>query len=245
MANSQEAGPWIGVTASRTPKSLRSNVEYTAVVRAAGGVPVILPVIQDEALIAEYVRRLDGLLLSGGDDVPPESYGAKAHPKTKVASPDRSPFEDALLKAWLETGKPLLAICRGPQQVNVSLGGTLIQHLPDEVGEGICHSDSRIGIDAMHEIAFEGDSWLRELFGADRIEVNSSHHQAIQDVAPGLKVVARSDDGVIEALEFTEGRPVLLVQWHPERMVEGAHRDILFGAFIGACRAGGRVAREA
>ncbi len=88
----------------------------------------------------------------------------------------------------------------------------------------------------MHEIAFEGGSRLRELFGADRIEVNSSHHQAVKDVAEGLKVVARSDDGVIEALEFTEERPALLVQWHPEWMAGAAHREILFGAFIGTCR---------
>ena len=236
MMTSQAVGPWIGVTASHTPSSVHNNVEYTAAVRAAGGVPVILPVIQDAALIAEYVRRLDGLLISGGDDLPDASYGAPPHRKTVTASPDRFPFEDALLQAWLDADKPLLAICRGPQQVNVSLGGTLIQHIPDEVGEGICHSAPRGGVDAMHEIAFEGGSRMRELFGADRIEVNSSHHQAVKDVAEGLKVVARSDDGVIEALEFAEERPALLVQWHPERMVEAAHREILFGAFIGACR---------
>ncbi len=228
--------PLIGVTASHTPKSVHNNVEYTAVVRDAGGVPVILPVIQDETLIAEYVRRLDGLLVSGGDDVPDEAYGAPPHSKTTTASPDRHPFEDALLRAWLDTDKPLLAICRGPQQINVSLGGTLIQHIPDEVGEDICHSDPQAGVDAMHEIAFEGSSRLRDLFGADRIEVNSSHHQAVQDVADGLKVVARSDDGVIEALEFERDRPALLVQWHPERMPDAAHREALFGAFIGACR---------
>jgi len=236
MMTSQAAGPLIGVTASHTPRSVHNNVEYTAVVRAAGGVPVILPVIRDEALIAEYVRRLDGLLISGGDDLPDESYGASPHPKTTTVSPDRHPFEDALLQAWLGTDKPLLAICRGIQQVNVSLGGTLVQHIPDEVGEDICHSDSRGDVDAMHEIAFEGPSRLRDLFGADRIEVNSSHHQAIKDIAKGLKVVARSDDGIIEALEFTEERSALLVQWHPERMADAAHREILFGTFIGACR---------
>lgn len=231
------SAPLIGLTSSWISGGISIKEEYAQAIRDAGGVPVILPVVEDASLVARYVQMLDGLVLSGGDDVPPEAYGQKPHPKTQCNSPRRHAFEDALLKAWLKTGKPLLAICRGAQQLNVSLGGTLIQDIPDQVGQTVIHRDPN-DPNAPHEVTLEAGSRLRKLFGVDRIVVNSNHHQAPLDVAPGLKVVARSADGVIEAMEFTDGRFALIVQWHPERIADEAHKKILFGAFMDSCRKG-------
>ncbi len=227
--------PVIGITSSaRTAEEAEKyGPAYAAAIREAGGRSVVIPVTSDPQAIRDYVRTLDGLLLSGGDDIPPEAYGEQPVEQTKVASPGRHEFEKAIFDAWLETGKPLMAICRGCQEVNVCMGGTLIQDIPTQTAGGIAHR----GDDITHSVTLAEGSLVRRLFdNAERIEVNSTHHQAVKDVGRGLKVTARSDDGIVEAMEFTDGRFAIIVQWHPERINDDAHRKALFGAFVKACR---------
>jgi len=230
------SGPVIGISSMHIPNGQydKVNSTYAQAVREAGGVPLILPVIADRLLAARYAGILDGLLLSGGDDVPPESYGQTPLEQTKTLSPKRHAFEKMMLEAWLPTGKPLLGICRGLQQTNVVCGGTLVQDIPSQVGLTVTH---RGGSNTAHMIEIEAGSRLRSLLSARSVQVNSNHHQAAKRVGKNLRIAARSADGLIEALEFTDGRFGLLVQWHPERMSEAKHRKAIFGAFVGACLA--------
>ena len=229
--------PLIGLTSvwrtgrGRNNDYVRVGLAYVRCVTESGGTPVILPVIQDSAAMEQYVRRLDGLVVIGGADIPPEAYGQKPIPQTKTMPAERYEFESKLISRWLESEKPLLGVCLGTQFVNVVAGGTLIQDIPTQVGTKIIHR----GRGAKHIIIIEPRSRLRKILGAERVVVNSSHHQAVGGVGKGLKVVARSEDGIIEALEMSGGRFCLLVQWHPERMKDVDHRKALFGAMIRAC----------
>ncbi|MBT3201248.1 MAG: gamma-glutamyl-gamma-aminobutyrate hydrolase family protein, partial [Phycisphaerales bacterium] len=176
---------------------------------------------------------LDGLILSGGDDVPPEAYGQQPLKLTKTLSPKRHAFEKMMLEAWLPTGRPILGVCRGLQQTNVVCGGTLVQDIPSQIGTTVTHRGTG---NIEHTINIQPDSKLRSLLGAATVRVNSNHHQAADTVGKNLKVTARSADGVIEALEFTDGRFGLLVQWHPERIADAKHSKAIFNAFIQACQ---------
>jgi putative glutamine amidotransferase len=231
--------PIIGITSAYIPSGDYAKVHssYMEAVREAGGTPAILPVIEDEGLVGEYVRVLDGLLLTGGDDVPPEAYGERPLEQTKTLSPRRHRFEQAMVKAWLRTGKPILGICRGLQQVNVVCGGSLVQDIPTQVGTGVIHRKPKGSGKAAHAVAIEPGTRLRSLLAAASAQVNSNHHQAAREVGEGLRVSARSPDGVIEALELTDGRFGLLVQWHPESIKDAKHRKAIYGAFVRACRA--------
>ena len=230
--------PLIGITSAYIPDGGYAKVHssYTQAVKEAGGTPVILPVPEDDDLVGEYVRVLDGLLLTGGDDVPPEAYGESPLEQTKTLSPRRHRFEKALLEAWLPTRKPILGICRGCQQVNVVCGGTLVQDIPTQVGTTVIHRDTERRGDVAHRVEMEPGTTLRSLLSS--VQVNSSHHQAVKDVGKNLRISARSPDGVIEALEFTDGRFGLLVQWHPERIADAKHRKAIYGAFVRACGVG-------
>ena len=229
--------PLIGITSAYIPDGgyVKVYSSYAQAVEEAGGMPVILPVTEDHDLVAEYVRVLDGLLLTGGDDVPPEAYGESPLEQTKTLSPRRHRFEKALVEAWLRTRKPILGICRGCQQVNVVCGGTLVQDIPTQVGTSVIHRDPKGGGDAAHRVAIEPGTTLRSLLSSASVQVNSNHHQAVKDVGNNLRVTARSPDGLIEALEFTDGRFGLLVQWHPERVTDAKHRKAIYGAFVRAC----------
>ena len=232
--------PVVGIASAYIPKGdyVKVPSAYTQAVREAGGTPVILPVIEDEALVGHYVRMLDGLLLTGGDDVPPEAYGEKPLEQTRTLSPRRHRFEKAMVEAWLATGKPILGICRGCQEVNVVCGGTLVQDIPTQVGTAVVHRAPKGAARAEHTVTIEPDTVLRSLLRTRTVRVNSSHHQAVKAVGKHLRVSARSADGVIEALEFTDGRFGLLVQWHPESIRDAKHRKAIYGAFVRACGAG-------
>jgi len=231
-----ESGPVIGISSMHIPNGRydKVNSTYSQAVREAGGVPLILPVIADRRLAARYAGILDGLLLTGGDDVPPESYGQEPLKQTKTLSPKRHAFEKMMLEAWLPTGRPILGICRGLQQTNVVRGGTLVQDIPTQVGATVTH---RGGANTAHTIEIEPGTKLRSLLATPSVQVNSNHHQAAGTVGKNLRIAARSADGLIEALEFTDRRFGLLVQWHPERIADAKHRKAIFGAFVRACRA--------
>lgn len=231
------ARPLIGLTSVYQEQgrgTVRVNYDYVRSVVEAGGVPVVLPVNGDESTLKRYVAMLDGLVLVGGRDVPPSAYGEKPVPQTKTMPVERYEFESKLISRWLQSGKPLLGVCLGAQFVNVVAGGTLIQDIPTQVGTKVVHRSRNIW--TRHVIIIEPDSRLRKILAAERVIVNSGHHQAAKDPGKGLKVVARSLDGIIEALEMTGERFCLLVQWHPERMKDAAHRKAIFGAMIDACK---------
>lgn len=205
---------------------------YVHAVRAAGGIPVILPDHDDDpAVIADYLARLDGLLMPGGADIPPSEYGEEPHPTVEVLEDKRFRFEKALGKAWIEhTGKPLLGICLGSQWINVFHGGSLVQDIPSEIGGN--HRGT------THQVVLEPGTRLQRIFGESGFEVNSWHHQAVDvsGLGKNLRVAARGADGVIEATETTDPQRFLIgVQWHPEKMLPGDARQAkLIAAFVEA-----------
>jgi putative glutamine amidotransferase len=218
--------PLIGITCRLEPKPEYNTAwhylqrEYSAAVWDADGLPVLIPLIADIAgddYTRELVGRLDGIVLSGSSsDVDPARYGQPRQPDCGPTHPERDAVDLSLIRLALETHKPLLGICFGTQALNVALGGTLIQHLAHLNNGPLAHDDRQV----RHDVAVEPDSLLERLGGGRRFVVNTSHHQALDRVPPGLRVTARSSaDGVIEAVETTDpGRFLVGVQWHPERI---------------------------
>ena len=172
---------------------------------------MVLPIIDDQALAGSLLAKLDGIVFSGGPDVDPAEYGETVWNETVSIDAVRDRSDLLFARAALASGKPVLAICRGEQLMNVVLGGTLYQDIPTQVDTVIKHS----GFD--HRIGVEKGSVLYELFGQDSMTVNSSHHQAVKDPAPGINITAHAPDGIVEAYEYEN---VLAVQFHPERMVQ-------------------------
>jgi len=212
--------PLIGITAYAEPEvrwgawnlpAALIPLDYVRAIEAAGGRPLLVPPSQDA--IDETLDALDGLLLSGGADLDPELYGAQAHPETNGLRPDRDAGELALLTAALERDMPVLAVCRGSQVLNVALGGDLVQHLPEVVGDDT-HKQVA-GVFSDHDVEIESESVLGSLIG-DRAPVKSHHHQGFGRIGEGLQTVARADDGTVEALEDPDRRFALGVLWHPE-----------------------------
>lgn len=207
---------------------------YIDAVTDAGGIAVLLPPQPVDAQSARrVVETLDGLIVSGGADVDPARYGQAPHPKTGAPRTDRDEWEDALLTAAIEAELPFLGICRGAQMLNVALGGTLIQHLPDVVGtENYQPAPGKFG---PMDVSVEPGSTLAELLsqGDTPLPVNVYHHQALDVVADGLTVTARTSDGVIQAVELAGVPFGLGVQWHPE---ESAADRRLFAGLVDAAR---------
>lgn len=198
-------------------------VSYGSAVTRAGGLPVLVAGDADE-----WTDRLDGLLLPGGEDIAPERYGAVNQDSAGVCE-RRDEQEITLARAFWQTGKPIFGICRGIQLVNVALGGTLYQDIAREMSIDHPHSPN-----PCHNIIVLPGSLLSALLGNTRT-INSTHHQAIRDTAPCLRPCAWSESGrIIEAVEATDGHPLLAVQWHPERMTCGS-MDTLLGWFIAQC----------
>jgi putative glutamine amidotransferase len=184
---------------------------YVQAVERAGARPLLVPPSGDA--VEETLDALDGLLLSGGNDVDPDTYGAEAHPETNGVRPERDRAELALLEGALARDMPVLAVCRGFQMLNVARGGDLVQHLPEVVGDDK-HREV-LGTFSEHPVRIENGSKLGGLLG-DRAPVRSSHHQGVGTVGRGLREVAWADDGTVEALEDPERRFALGVLWHPE-----------------------------
>ncbi|MFC0681334.1 gamma-glutamyl-gamma-aminobutyrate hydrolase family protein [Lysobacter korlensis] len=214
------------------PAAFLPKVYFDAVTRA-GGIVVLLPPQPVGPGIAERVLDgLDGLILTGGKDVDPARYGQHPHPATDAPRTDRDEWEDALLRVALERRVPFFGICRGLQVLNVALGGTLHQHLPDVIGSSRYNAGG--GIFTKNEVRLEPATRLASILaGHDRLSVLSYHHQAIDRLADGLVVSASADDGVVQAVELSSSQFAIAVQWHPEESAEDLR---LFDALVDAAR---------
>ena len=211
----------------------RMNDTYVRAVTMAGGIPVILPNNLDVSCVEELAQRLDGFLLSGGDDIDPILFGERATAKLGTVIPRRDNFEIALMKQVMETtGKPILGICRGIQVMNVAMGGSLHIDLPSD-GK-LCHSLNMYPRNiCTHGVEVAADTRLAKIMGTGREMVNSFHHQAVKDLAAGFVSCAVSlDDGVLEAMELPGSRFVVGVQWHPEELTDNDGAVNLFRAFV-------------
>ncbi len=224
----QRARPRIGVTSA----SGSQPDDYLEVLEEAGAEAIVLA--NRPNMITSDLSSLDGILLSGGEDVDPAHYGAEPHPKTVLAEPERDLYEIGLAREAHRRNVPILAICRGLQVFNVALGGTLVQHIPDAISGSIRHKVSRrLGTVEGHEVRISASSRLATILGTTCVQTTSRHHQSVADVAPSLICVARTDDGIIEALEGPAARFMIAVQWHPESMMNaGETSKRLFAAFV-------------
>ena len=232
------AGPSETREFSKSSNVLYCGVDYVNRIAEAGGVPVLLTITDDVESIERIAEAIDGLLLTGGEDVSPEYYGQEAVMPEMVAMKQRDHFELELIKVYLATQKPLLAICRGHQVVNVALGGTLIQDLPSLVGSSH-HFQTALPPAATHHVKLDSGCVVARALGSQKLNVNSYHHQAIDRVAPSLRAVGYSEEGFVEAVEHCDHPYLVGVQWHPERLTaDGNEHHLLFEHFVEACRNG-------
>jgi gamma-glutamyl-gamma-aminobutyrate hydrolase PuuD len=194
------------------------NRPYVDCTLAAGGAPLVLPPANEREAVRAMVAAADGLMFTGGGDASALLFGAEPHPAIRLLDPMRDATEVEATRHALALGMPILAICRGIQLLNIALGGDLIQDIPSQVKGHVRHWSSDLDQVLSHSIAVEKGSLLASLIGDGKVAVNSDHHQAVGRVAKGFRVTARAADGVIEAIEPEDGRPVLAVQFHPERI---------------------------
>lgn len=238
---SPTTSPIIGISADREDPGGYSKfpwyalrVNYCSAIQAAGGVPVILP--SDANLIDEYADLIDGLVVSGGAfDVDPALFGDTTVHDTVVLKADRTDFELGITRRFLEQDRPVFGICGGQQLLAVALGGSLIQHIPDEVENALAHEQPNPRDEAGHEVSIIPGTHLHDIVKADTLAVNSAHHQAVKAVPETIIIDALAPDGVIEGIEDPSKKWCIGVQWHPEfHISEGDKR--LYESFIKACR---------
>lgn len=213
------------------------GAHYVDAVAECGGIPLLVPCLAEPDHILPLLEACDGLLITGGADVAPADYHALPSPNLKLVNPFRDAFDRIAVQFALSNPDlPVLGICRGIQSFNVYAGGTLIQDIPTEVDGAIQHNQHAPAWHPSHWVTVDPDCRLAEIWGAGQVMVNSFHHQAIKDLAPGLRAVAHAPDGVIEAAEAESAAWRILVQCHPEHMFRRhSHMRRLFEAFIQAC----------
>jgi putative glutamine amidotransferase len=237
--------PLIGITTSRKPigqdgAQVYLNDAYSRAVLQAGGLPVLIPVGLPKERITELLARLDGVLLSGGGDIDPALFGGEAHPKVYEVDAARDELEITLARGLIQGGKPVLAICRGAQVINVALGGSLYTHIADQFPGALNHERApdapRTRI--SHEVEVKAGTHLAAILQVGRVGVNSLHHQGIRDLAAGLTVSATAEDGLIEGVELPGHPFAVAVQWHPEWLQDDPIQRALFQAFVESCSNG-------
>jgi putative glutamine amidotransferase len=213
--------------------AIREN--YCTAITRAGGVPLPLP--HEPTLVETYANMIDGLVVTGGAfDLDPSLYGDATRHDTVVTKDRRTRFEFDIVLAMLAANKPVLGICGGQQLLNVVLGGSLIQHIPDSVPNALAHEQPNPRNEPGHDIEIVAGTLLHRVMGLTRVGVNSAHHQAVRDTGPGVVINARADDGVIEGIEAPGYRFCLGVQWHPEFEISAGDTAI-FSALVTAAQA--------
>lgn len=230
--------PVIGISTtiyhSRIADIVLEDHDYVRAIERAGGLPLLFPLTENMELVSPMLDRVEGLVLCGGMDVSPFYYGQDPHPKTRRLSPLRDRMEMELFLQAKERGLPILGVCRGFQLINVALGGTLIQDIPSQRPHALVHANSEDEND-RHFVDIDPDSDFFKSMGQETMVVNSIHHQAIEDLAEGLRVAATARDGIIEAFE---GENIWAFQFHPERLegeMDTRFRK-LFRDFVERCR---------
>jgi putative glutamine amidotransferase len=203
----------------------RLNQLYVKAIERVGGIPLILPFFETAGKARKYVDRIDGLILTGGDDPNPKRWKEKPHPKMESIVPEKEESDFHLARSALRKDKPILGICYGMQLLNILQGGSLHQHIGDIPGAQKHEGGSQ------HNIEMVGSSRTRDLIGRKR-KVNSYHHQSVHRLGKGLHVSGVSPDGIIEGLESAQHRWVIGIQWHPERMTERRDQANLFRALV-------------
>ena len=213
------------------------NHNYLAAVRYHGGIPLLIPSEADDAERAALLALCDGVILSGGADLNPASYGEKILNDTVKFSDIRDAAEMRLCAMVMERKLPLLGICRGAQVINVYFGGTLYQDIPAQLETTVQHKMEPDDRTSRHSCAITPGSPLAQVLGTESVGVNSHHHQAIKDVAPGFAVMGRCEDGIIEAIWKPDETFLWALQWHPEKIFDLDQPSCrIFDAFIHACR---------
>ncbi len=241
----------ISIAAGLSPNGRPYHRSYAMNAQAimdAGGLPVYVPTGLPDDVLRELYERLDGVMLPGGGDVRPIVYGADAHPLTNTIDDARDTLEISLARWAYDDDVPLFGICRGHQVMNVALGGTLVQDIPSEVGADIPHEtpDTEARSTIKHAVTIAPESRLASILGETRVQVNSLHHQAIEQIAPGMTITALAPDEIVEAMESPDKTFALSVQWHPEDLYQtSAEMRRLFRSFIDAASQYGARRRQA
>jgi putative glutamine amidotransferase len=230
--------PLIGLTTSGMPNSsgrpaFGTNVPYARSVVDAGGLPVLIPLNLSSDDLDLLLTRLDGILFTGGNDIDPRQYGAQPHPIVVGIDVDRDRVEIHLAQAVIQVSKPFLGICRGCQVINVALGGSLYEDLPEQFPGAIQHDNHDLPRNYLaHDIKIRPDSRLAQIMRSVTAQVNSLHHQGVRKLARALQEAAISQDSLIEAFELPTYPFGLAVQWHPEELPEDESMHRLFQAFV-------------
>ncbi len=234
--------PLIGLTCSLLKNTSGTPVcqvgrAYINAVKNAGGIPLVIPADLNRADLKTLVTNLDGILFTGGGDIDPEFFNGTSHPNVYGISRERDALEFSLMDLTLTADKPLLAICRGIQVLNVAFGGDLYTHIQDQVQNSLKHDwFPKFPRDKLaHTVRLTPGSKLHKIFKEDEIRVNSLHHQGIKDIGTGLKATAFAPDGIVEGLEMDSARFAIGVQWHPECLPNNQKMTGLFKAFVDAC----------
>ena len=231
--------PLIGVTPLYDSQSDKWWMQqpYMSHLEMNGAIPVMIQPTTNLATLEDTLKKVDGILLTGGPDVHPAYYGEKVLPECGYICRERDEIDCFIARRAMELDMPLFGICRGHQVINASLGGSLYQDIPSQINN---HLNHRPGLEPdypAHEITFKSSSVMAKYLGKEKFTVNSWHHQAVKTPAPGIEVAATSSDGVIEAIYHKEKRFVWGVQWHPEKAAHDTPLSrMLFTAFINACK---------
>jgi putative glutamine amidotransferase len=228
--------PTLAIPPGPKPPRYGINQSYVRALVNAGCAPVLIPLLEDQSRLRAIYERLDGIVFPGGADVAPGEYGEEPIGELNVIEPTRDRTELTLARWAFADDLPILGICRGQQLLNVALGGSLWQDLRHQGVTSIDHSDAdgRARGAMIHRVRLDPDSRLAQLIDETDIQVNSLHHQAIKSLAPPLRVTAKSDDDVIEAIESPERRFLIAVQWHPEEVDDIPWAQRLFAGFVRA-----------
>ena len=236
--------PIIGITSAyEKEEGLRNyhrttvSIDYTKSVVASGGIPLVIPVTKDREIIKAQLELIDGLILSGGADINPFLYGQDFKEGIGIISPERDECEMIILEEFLKTGKPILGICRGHQLINIYFNGTLFQDMRYYGKDYLKHEQELYPELATHIVNIvEKDNMLAELYG-DKVATNSFHHQSVDRLGEGLTVIAKANDGIVEAFQKKDHKFLYGIQWHPEMMTARGNQDMkkIFETFIKYC----------
>jgi putative glutamine amidotransferase len=232
--------PLIGIT-TRNDKDAHDHPtvvlqhSYVNAVTGAGGVATLIPCSLPAAILLDLYSRLDGILFSGGGDLSLDHFEGTPHPRIDGVDLMRDSAELALVRSAVELGKPMLGICRGVQLLNVALGGTLYTYLRDQLPNALDHDyPGNLRRTLVHTVNVDENSRAAEIFGETLLNVNSLHHQGLKDIAPALRAVGYSSDGLVEVVEMPDHPYALAVQWHPEWLTDQPSMQRLFRSLVEA-----------